>query len=640
MKRVTTILAVAFVGLLLVLLIKVDSTEQSLISLNSRVDSNSDDLEGLKLVATGTNEPMVGASTLFAQNASVQLNLAFFGEIKPDGANCSNGEILKKTGADNWDCSADASGSISSNSLNFDEFQNPLVLDTHIQTTSGSFEWNWGATSLVNVGSTSFKNNSFVDFGPAGVRISNDGDGAITFLGRGDGNDENLIMNLDDTSNTAVFTTTTALSVLTFTNMNIQSGFAGAYSLVGASQDINNPTYRFGNDTNTGMWNPGNAGTIGFISDGVNTASISLNLLRLSGSASVSSNFEVGGYASISGVKISGDRMIQPSLLGDDLFLEGGSGGFNTYIDIAENYLELNNTGSNGIIWLNAIDKVNISNHASVSGNLEVSGLSKLTIASVSSNFEVGGYASASLYLGTAFGATQIDCNDATDKLLWSAGLFTCGTIASTDLPITGTWATTGNWTLGDGGDDVIINSDTWDVSNLGALTGVTGIVSTGLIDFGGADLEIPNGTPTLNSVGETGAKTASASSGHAFRVHDGTAERVYSARTCMGLNYPLPTAKDHITIWNAYDPFTISQVYVIASGSNAVGWQLRHGKSSTTLTDLFSTNKSASGSSEVTYTSFSDATLVDGERLDFSVTSASATIDSVFVRACGFYDP
>ena len=110
MKRIITICGIAVIALLLILLVKIDSTDQSLVTLNSRVDSNSDDLDGLKFVLQGTNEPMVGASTLFAQNASVQLNLAFFGEIKPDGVTCSNGEILKKTGANDWDCATDSGG--------------------------------------------------------------------------------------------------------------------------------------------------------------------------------------------------------------------------------------------------------------------------------------------------------------------------------------------------------------------------------------------------------------------------------------------------------------------------------------------------------------------------------------------------
>ena len=37
-------------------------------------------------------------------------DLEFMDEIKPDGATCSNGQILKKTGADDWDCAADDGG--------------------------------------------------------------------------------------------------------------------------------------------------------------------------------------------------------------------------------------------------------------------------------------------------------------------------------------------------------------------------------------------------------------------------------------------------------------------------------------------------------------------------------------------------
>lgn len=36
--------------------------------------------------------------------------LRFNGEIKPDGSTCSNGQILKKTGTNDWDCAADDTG--------------------------------------------------------------------------------------------------------------------------------------------------------------------------------------------------------------------------------------------------------------------------------------------------------------------------------------------------------------------------------------------------------------------------------------------------------------------------------------------------------------------------------------------------
>jgi hypothetical protein len=37
-------------------------------------------------------------------------SIDFDGELLPDGATCNNGEILKKTGANNWDCAADETG--------------------------------------------------------------------------------------------------------------------------------------------------------------------------------------------------------------------------------------------------------------------------------------------------------------------------------------------------------------------------------------------------------------------------------------------------------------------------------------------------------------------------------------------------
>ena len=68
---------------------------------------------------------------------------------------------------------------------------------------------------------------SELSFGSAGVKFTGDGDGAITLLGLGNGNDENLVLNLDDTSNTAVFTSSTGVTLLDFQGMNLQSGGSG-----------------------------------------------------------------------------------------------------------------------------------------------------------------------------------------------------------------------------------------------------------------------------------------------------------------------------------------------------------------------------------------------------------------------------
>lgn len=47
---------------------------------------------------------------------------------------------------------------------------------------------------------------------------------------------------------------------------------------------------------------------------------------------------------------------------------------------------------------------------------------------------------------------------------------------------------------IGDDSDLVSVSSGNWDVSNAGVFSGLTGLTSTGDINFGGADLEIPQG--------------------------------------------------------------------------------------------------------------------------------------------------
>lgn len=614
--------------------------KHDIVSVNSRVDSNSDDLEGLKLVLQGTNEPLVGASTLFAQNASVQLNLAFFGEIKPDGSTCGVNEILKRTGADNWDCAADASGAVPSDSLNFDEFQNPLVLDTHIQVTSGSFTWDFGGASLTSVGTTSF--DSWLDVGATGVRLGHDSDGAISFLGLGNGSDENLTLNLDDTANTGIFTSTTGLNKLDFAAIGIELNQDVNLTLGAQTLDHDGTTFVFNDDATftTGAGSSSFAGSLniskGLFANTYNNGGLS------------NCNPVTGKLTWASGLFTCGTDDDIPEV-GDFTNLVGGTG-----IDNNSGTLDLDTTEVEATTWGAGGNATNLWTFNLSAGDPTLNWTG--SGATLSLNFEAQGYASASQYFGSAF--SGIDCNDATDQLLWSGGVFTCETLTDGDIPDaltidTGstlntlsigsgvTWTTTGTLTIGDNGDRVDFNTSGWDVAN-SVFSGLTGLTSTGLIDLGGAVLELPQ-DQTYDAVGEFGTRTASASSGAFLRVHDGTAERVVQTRTCFGLNYPSPTAKDHISIWNSFDPFTITHVYTVASGSNAVGWNVRHSINGSTFTDLFSVNKSASTSiSHLVnpYTTFNDATLTDGERVDFVITSASATIDALFVRICGYYDP
>lgn len=62
-----------------------------------------------------------------------------------------------------------------------------------------------------------------IQIGSAGVLMSDDGDGAITILGAGNGTDEDLTLNLDDTSNTAVVSSSTGVTSITLTGMGVTS---------------------------------------------------------------------------------------------------------------------------------------------------------------------------------------------------------------------------------------------------------------------------------------------------------------------------------------------------------------------------------------------------------------------------------
>lgn len=67
---------------------------------------------------------------------------------------------------------------------------------------------------------------SDISVGAAGVKLTGDGDGSITFLGLGNGTDEDLTLNLDDTANTGVISSSTALDKLTLTDIALSTSLA------------------------------------------------------------------------------------------------------------------------------------------------------------------------------------------------------------------------------------------------------------------------------------------------------------------------------------------------------------------------------------------------------------------------------
>ncbi|MEK7528308.1 MAG: hypothetical protein AAB592_00905, partial [Patescibacteria group bacterium] len=120
---------------------------------------------------------------------------------KPDGLICSNGQILKKTGANDWDCASDSTGGASSNSLDFDEFVNTMELDADLRiNTPASRKIGIGAApstyfEVQGTASASYllTTNTLQVGGPTSVAYSRFGTDTTTHLGTISGVNDLLI---------------------------------------------------------------------------------------------------------------------------------------------------------------------------------------------------------------------------------------------------------------------------------------------------------------------------------------------------------------------------------------------------------------------------------------------------------------
>lgn len=127
-----------------------------------------------------------------------QINLGTGGVILNDDGDGA----LTITGAGN--------GSDEDLTLNLDDTANHAVLSSST-----------GVTDLDLTGMDLLVGGSDVSLGSAGVKLTGDGDGSVTFLGMGDGSDEDLTINLDDTANTGVISSSTGLNNLSFSGIGI-----------------------------------------------------------------------------------------------------------------------------------------------------------------------------------------------------------------------------------------------------------------------------------------------------------------------------------------------------------------------------------------------------------------------------------
>ena len=321
---------------------------------------------------------------------------------------------------------------------------------------------------------------------------------------------------------------------------------------------------------------------------------------------------------------------------------------------------------------------------ASLSSNFEVTGYASISkayfggnkqiqfnssIASISIPLEVtGAYASATAY----FGATLTNCTG-TNFLQWSSttGKFTCaaapaaGSLSSQAGMVAGQIMFLQSASVASGSSAFSWNTTTKVLTMNGELTGSLTTASHSLagtiegpsdntlslgtflkallkvIAYTGkfiTSLIIPNSAnPSLTTAGQIAVNTAS----NSLNLY-GTANRVLDPKKCIAVSLAGAdlTAKKQFTIFTAEDAYTISTVQMTASGSNALGWSLLTGSATVPVTNVFSANHSASGSGVTKYSTFSSANVSDGQKLDIVVSSTSATLNSVYVRTCLFKNP
>ncbi|MBI5415141.1 hypothetical protein HZA38_06555 [Candidatus Peregrinibacteria bacterium] len=87
-----------------------------------------------------------------------------------------------------------------------------------------------------------FEVNAPLAIGSAGVKLSDDGDGAISLLGMGDGFDEGVTLNLDDTENTVSITSSTGVTTVDFGVLGVSAATVntgqGAYEVYAMDQNV------------------------------------------------------------------------------------------------------------------------------------------------------------------------------------------------------------------------------------------------------------------------------------------------------------------------------------------------------------------------------------------------------------------
>lgn len=97
---------------------------------------------------------------------------------------------------------------------------NPAGASTNVQYNNGG---SFGAEAAFTYDpATNFLGVDSIQLGTAGITITQDGDGALTLKGAGNGSDEDFRFNFDDTANTLTIDSTTGANLWNFSGIDVQ----------------------------------------------------------------------------------------------------------------------------------------------------------------------------------------------------------------------------------------------------------------------------------------------------------------------------------------------------------------------------------------------------------------------------------
>src|SRR3989339_1374630 len=221
---------------------------------------------------------------------------------------------------------------------------------------------------------------------------------------------------------------------------------------------------------------------------------------------SISTNFEVGNYASIGGnLAVKGNETLTGTFSG----LSTGSNSFLGSLNVTKSLTAAGITGTG----LNINGNGSFTGNVGIGTNLTVTGQTSLTTASASATIEAITFkgttysGDGAITFGNASALTTVTGSSLTiSPTAWTATPTISGLITATSgLTANGALTANSTFTLGDNGDTGSINTSDWDISTSGALTGISGISNDGAYTQSGTGINTLTGQLNILSASASG---------------------------------------------------------------------------------------------------------------------------------------